>query len=207
MINFRKILKETENIDLKVEDYKLSDENKDIPWFKDPKAKHDMFLRSKEADEIYRNTLSNDAEVITSDGYKIHFTTKGRREFFDSFRTAFFSKDRKAAAYETMQKNWPLANELIKTVDVLGELVKKSKLEYKNKNYKKEQKPDIDHYETFFTPVTINGKIRQMRIKVAYKLVPDGEGNTKGKRNYYYHWLQENQNSIIPIITKFEFLD
>jgi hypothetical protein len=208
MKSFKEILKE-EISDIKTKDYDLSDAGKreNRPWVKDGQALHDMRKRSINAEKIFKEKWNNNYEVKTSDGYTIYFTKVGRKEFCDGFQTAFFSEDRKSAAYKKYQKNWPLANELLKTVDILGELVKKSTLEYKEPNLKPEQKPDIDHYEIFFVPVIINEKPRKMRIKVEYKNIQSEEGIIKGKRNYYYHWLQENKIPVIPIISEITFLE
>jgi hypothetical protein len=204
MRTFREILEKSNIPELEVKDYDLSDKAKEenIPWMLDPKAKWDMGKRSIEAEKFWKENYNNE-EVITSDGYKIYFTKKGREEFFSSIKSAFFIDNVNSAAKNKIKKNWPLANGLIHTIDILGDLVKKSSLEYEEPNYKKNTKLFVDHYETFLVPVKINGKEKKMKIKVEFRNTKDG-GN---KRIYYYHWLQEHKSPIIPIITEFCFLE
>jgi hypothetical protein len=161
-----------------------------------------MRQRSIEAEKFWRDTFSDNKAILTSDGREIFFTTAGRKEFFSSMHGAFFGGHPNAASSE-FRRSGQLANELLGTVDKLGELVSKAKLVNKESNRKPDKKPLVDHYEIFMVPVTINGKVRKMKIKTEMRKIP-GE---RLKRNYYFHYLQEQQIAYATQIVSFEFID
>jgi hypothetical protein len=163
-------------------------------------------------------------------GNRIHITKAGRQELLASIHDATLLEkyrgpdgkipkkmldDSKAATRKIVGN----VNSIVASISHLSDIIKNSKLSYKEDNYKKNQKSKQDRnvkwYEIYTTPVTITNihgetKRKTCKIKVEFREIHTKDYGTDYKRDYYFHWFESQERNkiiMIPVISEFSFID
>lgn len=179
-------------------------------WKKDKKIISDRFeFASDFMDLAYGPDKDQISSVTTSDGLEVFFTREGKKEFKASFMKAFIEPGLKVAASKKLLEKPYLAGEVLSVIRALKEIISQAVIEEESEDSKSHR--NTLGFSTITTPITINGKDRNVKIKIKYNEISELQKGGIQSRSirpiYYYHWLTENQKNLIPVISSFEFLD
>jgi hypothetical protein len=154
-----------------------------------------------EAKQAYKYLLDGH-KFRTRNGYPVRFTQRGFNEFFYSVESVM-NDDVGKAATKQINANKHCMDDLLNTVQYLGDIIETADFEYYSKNHKLDHKKEIKGYEHWNCPVIIDGKKKTVHIVLEKRFQDKDRAGT-----YYYHHLKLNESQLQfeVIIHQFEVI-